>query len=181
MSSKVQHIRVCCEKLTIICSSDRTSHPVGTTVRVADFLKHIPVRRQTALKGASKTLTKIKKMLHAYAIAQPSRRLSFKVLKSKNESSNWTYGPKPNATLVDAALMVAGPEIVSHCTSKVWPSEGPEQEDEAQDDRKKGYKLVALLPKADAGNDIFCYTYTGAYLTRGRFLKGQQLWTVSIC
>ncbi|KAL2000014.1 hypothetical protein VTN02DRAFT_3663 [Thermoascus thermophilus] len=146
-----------------LISSERTSHPVGTTVRVADFLKHIPVRRQTALKGASKTLTKIKKTLHAYAIAQPSRRLSLKVLKSRNESSNWTYGPKPNASLVDAALRVAGPEIVSHCTCKVWPSEEPEQDVEAEDDRKKGYKLVAFLPKADA--DFSKVSNSGQFLS----------------
>lgn len=99
-------------------------------------------------------------MLHAYAIAQPTKRLSFKVLKGKNESSNWTYGPKPNATLVDAALKVAGPEIISLCTSKVWPSEEQEEDEEVQtssvDDKKKGYKLVALLPKTNAGNDYGC-------------------------
>ncbi|KAL2009504.1 hypothetical protein VTN00DRAFT_5311 [Thermoascus crustaceus] len=120
-----------------LISSERTSHPVGTT------------------------------MMHAYAIAQPSKRLSFKVLKSKNESNNWTYGPKPNATLVDAALRVAGPEIVSLCTSKVWPSEEPEQDDEAELSpivaKIKGYKLVALLPKADA--DFSKVSNTGQFLS----------------
>ncbi|KAL1965765.1 hypothetical protein VTN77DRAFT_5086 [Rasamsonia byssochlamydoides] len=136
-----------------LVSNERASHPVGTTVRVTDFLKHIPVRRQTALKNAAKTITKTKKLLQAYAIAKPSTRLSLKVLKSKNESNNWIYAPKPNANLVDAALKVVGAEIAAQCIYKEWPSEAHDEGQEVastSNDANPSYRLVAFLPKADA-------------------------------
>ncbi|KAJ9229319.1 hypothetical protein DTO169E5_8897 [Paecilomyces variotii] len=137
-----------------LASSQRASHPVGTTVRLTDFLKHIPVRRQTALKSASKTITRIKKLLQAYAIAQPSKRISFRVINSKNENNNWTYAPKPNTTLREAALLVAGPETASHCAVITWPSqESKEHETEQeleQNHTVANYELTAFLPKADS-------------------------------
>jgi hypothetical protein len=137
----------------VFSSNERASHPVGTTVRVADFLKHIPVRRQTALKNASKTITKIKKLLHAYAIAKPSTRLSFKVLKSKTESNNWIYAPKPDANLVHAALKVVGAEIASQCIYREWPSEMHDEGQQiASSPDATVYRLLAFLPMADAGN-----------------------------
>lgn len=122
-------------------SSQRTSHPVGTTVRITDFLKHIPVRRRTAIKGAGKTLSKIKKLLQTYAICQPSKRLSLKVLKTKNESNNFMYAGGQNAGLMDAALKVVGTEVASHCTIKEWPSDVNSAE----------YTLIALLAKEYSG------------------------------
>ncbi|KAJ9254214.1 hypothetical protein DTO207G8_3791 [Paecilomyces variotii] len=120
-----------------LTSSQRASHPVGTTVRLTDFLKHIPVRRQTALKSASKTITRIKKLLQA-----------------KNENNNWTYAPKPNTTLREAALLVAGPETASHCAVITWPSqESKEHETEqelGQNHTVANYELTAFLPKADS-------------------------------
>ncbi|KAJ9210619.1 hypothetical protein DTO166G4_7762 [Paecilomyces variotii] len=137
-----------------LASSQRASHPVGTTVRLTDFLKHIPVRRQAALKSASKTITRIKKLLQAYAIAQPSKRISFRVINSKNENNNWTYAPKPNTTLREAALLVAGPETASHCAVITWPSqESKEHETEQeleQNHTVANYELTAFLPKADS-------------------------------
>lgn len=115
---------------------------MGTTVRITDILKHIPVRRQTALKSAGKTLSKIKKLLHAYAVCQPTKRLSLKVIKSKTESNNWMYIGSQSACLTDAALKVVGTDVVSNCTIKEWPLE----------DNSSDYKVVALLAKDNAGN-----------------------------
>ncbi|CDM33093.1 hypothetical protein DTO013E5_5716 [Penicillium roqueforti] len=117
-----------------LTGTQRTSHPVGTTVRIAEFLKHIPVRRQTILKGAAKSLTKIKKLLQAYAIAQPLKRFSFKVLKTKGENSNWVYVPSADASLSDAVLKIAGTEVFSSCVLK-------EKSDQT------GYEAAAFLPK----------------------------------
>ncbi|GAD96973.1 DNA mismatch repair protein [Paecilomyces variotii No. 5] len=130
-------------------NSERASHPVGTTVRVTDFLKHIPVRRQTAIKSASKTITRIKKLLQAYAMAQPSKRISFRVLKSKNGNGNWTYAPKPNTALREAALLVAGSETANNCTVITWSSKEV-GEHETEHDTTANYKLTAFLPKADS-------------------------------
>ncbi|KAI4178567.1 MAG: hypothetical protein LQ346_007404, partial [Caloplaca aetnensis] len=71
-------------------NEDRVSQPVGTTIRVTEFLKGLPVRRQTALKDATKQLAKVKRTLQAYAFARPSVRLSLKVLKAKSDKNNWT-------------------------------------------------------------------------------------------
>ncbi|KAJ5622534.1 DNA mismatch repair protein C-terminal [Penicillium herquei] len=128
-----------------LLQSTLISHPVGTTVRVVDFLKHIPVRKQVVLKSATKILTKIKKLLHSYAIAQPSKRFSLKVLKAKNENNNWVYAPASDATLSDAAVKVFGRELSSSCTFKTMSSESLEaQLDEAE------YKVSCLLPKPDS-------------------------------
>ncbi|KGO66538.1 DNA mismatch repair protein, C-terminal [Penicillium italicum] len=129
-----------------LTGTQRISHPVGTTVRITDFLKHIPVRRQTALKGATKNLTRIKKLLQAYAIAQPSKRLSLKVLKAKNENSNWTYAPSADASLSDAALKVAGTEMSSSCITKRLSSQniaGNHRGSSCQEE----YEAIAFLPK----------------------------------
>ncbi|EAU32031.1 predicted protein [Aspergillus terreus NIH2624] len=104
-----------------VISVQRASHPVGTTVRVTDLFKHIPVRRQTTLKNTTKTLARVKRLIQEYAAAQPSKRLSLKVLKAKNENGNWMYAPKPNAGLLDAALKIAGTDVASTCVLKHWP------------------------------------------------------------
>ncbi|KAJ5971394.1 uncharacterized protein N7479_001312 [Penicillium vulpinum] len=126
--------------------TQRMSHPVGTTVRITDFLKHIPVRRQTALKGATRNLTRIKKLLHAYAIAQPSKRLSLKVLKAKTENSNWTYAPSVDASLSDAAIKVAGTEVASSCIMKRLSSQNAARNQRELSDQKE-YEAIAFLPK----------------------------------
>ncbi|KAJ5153755.1 DNA mismatch repair protein C-terminal [Penicillium coprophilum] len=123
-----------------------TSHPVGTTVRITDFLKHLPVRRQTALKGATRNLTRIKKLLQAYAIAQPSKRLSLKVLKAKNETSNWTYAPSADASLSDAALKVAGTEVSSACIVKQISSDSTSGRYQGSSNQTE-YEAIAFLPK----------------------------------
>ena len=126
---------------------------MGTTVRVTDFLKYIPVRRQTALKDTSKTLTKIKKMLQAYAISQPTKKLSLKVLKAKNESGCWMYVPGKDATLTDAALKVVGSEVTSCCIleSRIPEQQGSDSGRRNREGNSGEYELVAFLPRADIG------------------------------
>ncbi|CEL08441.1 Putative DNA mismatch repair enzyme [Aspergillus calidoustus] len=121
-----------------LLSTERTSHPIGTTVRISDLFRHIPVRRQTSIKDAKKTITKIRKMVQAYAMARPTTRLSFKLLKSKLESSNWMYAPGRDATLREAAMQVVGIELVSMCVIKEWP---------AQTEDNSSFRLVGMLPR----------------------------------
>ncbi|KAJ6159616.1 hypothetical protein N7497_004153 [Penicillium chrysogenum] len=129
-----------------LTGTQRTSHPVGTTVRTTDFLKHIPVRRQTALKGATKSLSRIKRLVQAYAIAHPSKRFSLKVLKAKVENNNWTYAPNADASLSDAALKVAGREVSSSCAVKRLSSQStPGNQGGALDQQE--YEAIAFLPK----------------------------------
>ncbi|GAB1203580.1 hypothetical protein APSETT445_002216 [Aspergillus pseudonomiae] len=128
-----------------LISSQRASHPVGTTVRITDLFKHIPVRRQSTLKSAMKTLPRIKKLIQIYAMAQPSKRLSFKVLKAKNESNNWIYAPGRDTTITDAALKVAGTDVTSSCVLKKWPSEENVNSEPHQEEHTSELRLLALL------------------------------------
>lgn len=114
-------------------SEKRTSLPVGTTVRVEGFLETLPVRRQAAEKASVKTLAKIKKILQAYALARPMLRLSFKVLKAKNEKANWKYpkntgvgNPRSSASYLSAAIDIMGKNVIDQCqwASSTWSSAG---------------------------------------------------------
>ncbi|KAH0362006.1 hypothetical protein KCU65_g8364, partial [Aureobasidium melanogenum] len=115
---------------------DRATHPPGTTVRIANFLKNQPVRKQVALKAAPKTLTKIKQLLQSYAFARPATRLSLKVIKAKNDKDNWTYAPKIGGGIEDTAFKVVGKPCASQCA---WA----ELEYE-------GFTVQAFLPRPDA-------------------------------
>ncbi|KAL6233468.1 hypothetical protein BDW75DRAFT_190873 [Aspergillus navahoensis] len=143
-----------------LISAERISHPVGTTVRISNLFQQIPVRRQTAVKNSKKTLLSIRKMVQAYAMARPSVRLSFKILKAKNESGNWIYAPLKNATLTEAALKIAGAEIASNCILKDWPASPDDAESSAED---SGFRLTALLPRL--GSDFTKFNNLGQYIS----------------
>ncbi|PYH41249.1 putative DNA mismatch repair protein [Aspergillus saccharolyticus JOP 1030-1] len=143
-----------------LVSTQFMAHPVGTTVRIADLFRHIPVRRQTVLKSSAKTLVRIKKMLQAYALAQPSKRLSLKVLRAKNESNNWLYAPGQEATLSSAAMKVAGKEVASNCCFKRWEDDVP---DGSEDRSRLHYELTAFLPDPEA--DIARVNNSGQYIS----------------
>ncbi|KAL9027822.1 MAG: hypothetical protein Q9180_007271, partial [Flavoplaca navasiana] len=141
-----------------VINEDRVSHAVGTTARITDFLKTIPVRRQTALKDSAKQLAKIKQTLQAYALARPSVRLSLKILKSKTDKGNWIYAPKSDAGVLDAAVKVVGKKVTDECQWLVWQSNMPNAEagitqgDEgtASAVSESAYQIEALMPKPDA-------------------------------
>jgi hypothetical protein len=140
-----------------------------------------------ALKNAAKTITKIRRLLQVYAIAKPSTRLSLRVLGNISENYNLTYSPKPTTGLIEAALIVIGAEIITHCTYKEWPT-GEHEENNAEQptlsaNMDSGYKLTALLPKTDAGNDAGSRSkQRHPYLMICRFLKRQyQRRSVFLC
>ncbi|KAJ6006792.1 DNA mismatch repair protein C-terminal [Penicillium sp. IBT 35674x] len=143
-----------------LSQSQPASHPVGTTLRIVHFLKHIPVRRQSVLKNATKILTKIKRLIQAYAIAQPSKRFSLKVLKAKNENQNWMYAPSADATLSDAAVKTFGRELSSCCVMKKLP---PESSALQSDPNENIYEIVAFLPRADS--DISKINNSGQFIS----------------
>ncbi|KAH1546288.1 hypothetical protein KXX57_003817 [Aspergillus fumigatus] len=145
-----------------LISTQRASHPVGTMVRVTDLFKSIPVRRQTVLKSTAKTVAKIKKIVQSYAIAQPTIRLSLKVLKAANEKANWVFAPGKNASLTDAALKVAGTEVVSACVTKPWPCAN-ESGEESRVVNGSSFQLMALL--ADPGSDFSKVNNAGQFFS----------------
>ena len=146
-------------------SKSRTSHPVGTTVKVEKYLQNLPVRRQAAEKTAVKMLTKIKRLLQAYALARPYLRLSLKILKAKDRKGDWMY-PKSGALSASrlkasfyAATDIFGRKLMSQCefTCSSWSSTG-DQIDEAISEnmgpsasRDRLYTLEAITAKRDCG------------------------------
>lgn len=119
-----------------VVGQERASTPVGSTVRVTDFIKANPVRRQVMLKKTEQCLKKVKQILQAYAFARPHVRLSLRVLKAKNDKGNWMYAPKAGGNAEDAAFKIVGAACASQCT---W-----------SDIELHGFTLQALLPKIDA-------------------------------
>ena len=99
-----------------IHSRSRTSHPTGTTVSVTKFMYNLPVRKQTFLKEASKTLVKIKDLLQAYVLARPNVKFSLKVLKENKAS--WSYAPRPKDGVKEAVSQIFGKDAASQCISK---------------------------------------------------------------
>ncbi|KAL8750666.1 MAG: hypothetical protein Q9184_006345, partial [Pyrenodesmia sp. 2 TL-2023] len=149
-------------------NEERISQAVGTTVRVTDFLKSLPVRRQTALKDATKQLAKIKRTLQAYALARPSVRMSLKVLKTKNDKSNWMYVPKSEASVADAAVKIIGKRASDQCQWTVWCPDSPSIPTastctELAADSDSTYKVEAFIPKANC--DSPSISNVGHYIT----------------
>lgn len=138
----------------IVASEERASHPVGTTIRVIDYLKNLPVRYQNALKSTTKALSTITRTLQAYALARPATRFSLRVLKAKNEKANWTYAPKPGASVQDAAIKVVGKRVVEQCHWQIWSSRGRDAEGQAPEpgtDLEDKFTVEALLAKPGCG------------------------------
>lgn len=105
-------------------------------MRITNFLDTLPVRKQTALKDAAKELTKIKRMLQAYALARPAVRIQFRVLKAKSTKGDWLFSPKPNGTPEDAIALAVGRDCASQCDWSIWQDEDIE--------------MRACLPRLDA-------------------------------
>ncbi|KAA8648438.1 putative DNA mismatch repair protein [Aspergillus tanneri] len=147
-----------------LISSERTSHPVGTTVRITDLFRYIPVRRQASLKNPAKTIAKIKRMIQSYAMCYPSKRLSLKILKARTDNNNWVYAPGQSATLMDAALKVAGTDVASNCIEKKWPPEESMDADQLRTEYTvSDYRLVSLLPGPNS--EFTKMNNTGQYLS----------------
>ncbi|KAK4499453.1 hypothetical protein PRZ48_009968 [Zasmidium cellare] len=119
-----------------VVGQDRASLPVGTCVKITDFIKANPVRRQVTLKNADACLKKIKRCLQAYAFARPNVRYSLRVLKAKNTKGDWVYAPKLNGNIEDAAIKLIGSACASQCLWSVLEHEG--------------FSFQAFLPRPDA-------------------------------
>jgi DNA mismatch repair protein MutL len=146
-----------------VASQSRNSHPIGTTVSVANFLFKLPVRKQTALKEATKTLGKIKALLQAYALARPSIRFSLKI--TRGGKGSWSFAPRPNDGIREAVSQVIGKEAAMQCIERLLvfsekDGKGDHLFEEAFDNiraaggttltRKDQFSVELLLPKPDA-------------------------------
>lgn len=136
---------------------------MGTTVRIIDFFKTIPVRRQTAIKISAKHLVNIKTLLQAYALARPAVRFGIKILKAKSHKCNWSYAPMNGDGIPDAVIKAVSNKVAEHCHWKVWPmpllnSLGFESSDEkAGVEVNESYTIEAFLPVPKCGMDMLYY------------------------
>ena len=115
--------------------------PVGTLVRVAHLLQPHPVRRQTALHAAERTLRRCKPLLQAYAFARPHVRLALRVLSPRAQKFHWLYAPQPGGggegrAVADAACKVVGAACAGQCA-------------EVRVERE-GVRLCGFLPRGNA-------------------------------
>lgn len=111
----------------------RTSHAVGTTVCVKNFLSKIPVRKQTALKAAPKTLVKVKELVQSYALARPWIRFGLKVVPAGKIS--WSFAPRPNDGIREAAMQVIGRDAALQCIERTleFPDKATSNANDAED------------------------------------------------
>lgn len=92
------------------------SHPTGTTVCITDFLHSVPVRKQTCLREAPKTLGRIKELFRAYSLARPHVKFSLKT--AKDSKGSWSYSPRRNTGIKEAVSQAIGREVAAQCMEK---------------------------------------------------------------
>lgn len=140
----------------------RTSHPIGTTVCVKNFLSKIPVRKQTALKSAPKALVQVKQLLTAFAFARPATKFSLKVAKESRGA--WSFVPRATDGIKGAAIQLIGRDAIGECLEKtltfsdVRSVESARQHDSNQHDlhlleaplEHTQFTVEILLPKPSA-------------------------------
>ncbi|ROW10996.1 hypothetical protein VMCG_01057 [Cytospora schulzeri] len=128
-------------------NQEHTSAPVGSTVSVTALFRRLPVRQQVVLKEAQKNIVNTKHLLHAYALARPQIRLSFKVLGG-NPKQSWSYSPRPQATVKEAVVQVFGTGLMSQCLLQTLATEVGTENDVCHDGSELA--IEAILPKPDA-------------------------------
>ncbi|KAH7123659.1 hypothetical protein B0J11DRAFT_606613 [Dendryphion nanum] len=119
-----------------LASTERASHPVGTTVKLTDLFATFPVRKQATLKDAPKNLSRIKRLMQAYALARPMIRFQLRVTKANSDKGNFNYAPKIGINVEDAAFKIVGRDCASQCGWTAYEADG--------------FELHAFLPKVDA-------------------------------
>ncbi|KAG0635208.1 hypothetical protein HOY80DRAFT_927599 [Tuber brumale] len=154
------------EKVAMACTCDRVGKvtarkPVGamkgTTVRVTDFFKFLPVRRENAIKAAQKNLSKVRTLLQRYYLSHPACRFSLRVLappqKSKaagGQSEDIVYAPSKSVS--EAVMKAVGKEIVATCQ---WiNTEHGEVIEGGSEEQKIG--VEAFMPKPGSDPAIIC-------------------------
>ncbi|RYP14870.1 hypothetical protein DL765_006088 [Monosporascus sp. GIB2] len=136
-----------------VAQHQKTSAPIGTTVRITELFGRLPVREQVATKESTKTLDKIRDLLQSYAMARPTLKLALKVLQ--NPKQNWSYSPKRSVDVGEAVLQIFGKEVSAHCFEKIFLIDGPWPEARSPDDdqsasRTNSYTFEAYIMDPDA-------------------------------
>lgn len=129
-------------------SQRRTSAPIGTTVSVVDLYTRLPVRKQAAVKDSLSNLVKIRKLLHAYALARSHVRLSFRIWGGSDRQA-FSYSPRPGAGIREAVMQLFGTEVMSQCLIREICSGAANGDSKVTEDSNRFF-IEAVLPKKDA-------------------------------
>ena len=135
-----------------IANQNRTSHPVGTKVSVTKFLYNLPVRKQTALKESAKTLKRIKELLQSYAFARPRVRFCLKV--ANGGKGSWSFTPRPNDGMKEAASQIIGRDAAAQCIEKSLVFSDKSFQFDALQERGDS-KSTQVNDPIDSGSDQF--------------------------
>jgi DNA mismatch repair protein MutL len=140
-----------------IASRTSASHPIGTTVRVLNFLSKIPVRKEVALKESKRALSAIKILIQAYALARLNLRLSLNVLK--NEKANWSFYPRPDSGIRDIVSQIVGKDTAAQCIERAstfchpgddYCIESAKEDENFQRNQHSKFLIEAFLPSPNA-------------------------------
>jgi DNA mismatch repair protein MutL len=121
--------------------------PVGTTVKVAGFLKRLPVRRESAIRMQKALVKRLKELVARYYLSKPSCRFALKILTPKGDMLVYA----PSKTIPEAARKVAGKDAAAACE---WTTK-----------ERNGFTVEAFLAKKDCDLSIFDKPgFTGQYV-----------------
>ncbi|KAK0633350.1 hypothetical protein B0T14DRAFT_506526 [Immersiella caudata] len=126
--------------------------PIGTAVCVNNLFAGFPVRQRSAIRDASKAISKIKELLKSYAFARHQTKLAFRVL-GKPEST-WCYTGNAGSCVREVANQLFGQEVASHCDPVAYSSLGRNNEEGSQGgEAKLPLSFEGLLPHPGLGGD----------------------------
>ncbi|KAM3445188.1 hypothetical protein NHJ13734_000712 [Beauveria thailandica] len=117
------------------------SAPTGTTVQVVGLFRNMPPRRQLLLKEAKKTMTRIKELLMAYALANAVLRINVKVLGDEKQSSR--FGQMRSRDMKQSVIEVFGAAVAANGQTHRFAS------------AKGTFTLMAFLPSVNSDQKVF--------------------------
>ncbi|KAM3532074.1 hypothetical protein NHJ13051_000450 [Beauveria bassiana] len=117
------------------------SAPTGTTVQVVGLFANMPPRKQLLMKEAKKTMTRIKELLMAYALANAALRISFKVLGDEKQSCK--FGQTRDRDLKQSVIEVFGAAVAANGQTHRFAS------------AKGAFTLMAFLPTVNSDQKVF--------------------------
>ncbi|KAM3554797.1 hypothetical protein ARSEF4850_006284 [Beauveria asiatica] len=112
------------------------SAPTGTTVQVLGLFRNLRPRRQLLLKEAKKTMTRIKELLMAYALANAVLRINVKVLGDEKQSAR--FGQTRSRDMKQSVIEVFGAAVAANGQTHRFAS------------AKGTFTLMAFLPSVNS-------------------------------
>ncbi|KAK0672800.1 hypothetical protein QBC41DRAFT_362173 [Cercophora samala] len=122
----------------------------GTTVTVTNIFSNYPIRERIAKRPVeiSKSIEKMRHLVHAYAFARHPLRIHFTVLQHPNHSIR--ISPHPEKDIMETAIQTFGVLKASQCFVRVWPDRANPSITPVGEEGDRRYLFEAILMKPDA-------------------------------